>query len=134
MASIEFLDHPADIQMHCTSDTLCGLYETAAEGMTRYAADIRVDREVTGRHEVREGSNEMRLVDLLTHFINLMYGDGLVVTQTRVSFEDGVLVCSYTATTGALCRGLCEIKAVTLCGLRIFEEDGLFHLYCVFDV
>lgn len=135
LQSVEFLDHPADIQMHCTADSLAGLYEAAVRGMVGYA--VRVPMAGPGRPgrvELSAGSNEMNMVGLLTHFIDLMYGEGLVAVQTSVSLEGGRLTCSYTAADASACLGLCEIKAVTLCGLQIFEEDGVFHSYCVFDV
>lgn len=131
--SVEFLDHPADIKMHCTSNTLQGLYEAAVRGMMGYAVEIHATDEMRGRVEVR-GSNEMKLVQLLAHFIDLMYGEGLVVTETRIDVQDDLLVCEYVATEGSRCKGLCEIKAITFCGLRVFEIDGVFHLHCVFDV
>lgn len=133
-ASTEFLDHPADVRMHCTSTTLPELYETAVEGMMMYAVDVDGIGEEAGVFEVAGGSNEMKMIKVLTHFIDLMYGENLVVTGTKVAIHGDVLTCNYLATDGSRCSGLCEIKAVTLCGLEIFEKDGVFHLYCVLDV
>nr|AGE95606.1 hypothetical protein ECU02_0980 [Encephalitozoon cuniculi] len=134
LESIEFLDHPADIQMHCTASSLPELYEVAIKGMMSCSVRISATDRRLGRVELSETSDEMNMVGLLTHFMDLMYGEGLVVTEAAVLLRNGLLVCDYAVTSGSRCQSLCEIKAVTLCGLRVFEEDGIFHLYCIFDV
>ncbi|KAG5859541.1 Archease protein [Encephalitozoon hellem] len=132
--SIEFLDHLADVQMHCTASNLPLLYETAVRGMMSYAVKAPEAGETAGRVQISEGSCEMNMVALLTYFIDLMYGEGLVVVKTSVTLENGHLTCDYFAADGSRCQGLCEIKAVTLCGLRVLEKDGVFHSYCIFDI
>ncbi|ADM11091.1 uncharacterized protein Eint_020930 [Encephalitozoon intestinalis ATCC 50506] len=134
LESVEFLDHLADIQMHCTATSLPALYEVAVKGMMSYAVRIPPAAQGTGRVELQEGSSEMNMVGLLTYFIDMMYGEGLVVSEVSVQLKDGHLFCDYSVASGSECQSLCEIKAVTLCGLKIFEEENVFHLYCIFDV
>lgn len=132
--SIEFLDHLADVQMHCTASCLPLLYETAVEGMMGYAVKAPIVGRGVGRVELSEGSNEMNMVALLTHFIDLMYGEGFAAIEVSVELKNGLLICDYSTVDGSKCQSLCEIKAVTLCDLRIFEEDSVFHSYCIFDI
>ncbi|AFN82564.1 hypothetical protein EROM_020890 [Encephalitozoon romaleae SJ-2008] len=134
MKSVEFLDHLADVQMHCTAPCLPLLYETAVKGMMSYAVKAPTVAKGGGRVELSEGSNEMNMVALLTHFIDLMYGEGFVAIEVSVALKNGLLVCDYSTADGSKCQSLCEIKAITLCDLRIFEKDGVFHSYCIFDI
>jgi SHS2 domain-containing protein len=134
MGKVEFLDHPADIQMHCSACSLPELCQLAVSGMVGYAVEITVTDVEEGECRIKGASTRTRILKLLNHFIELMYGENRVVTETSVSVVGDALHCRYKTTSAAGCRSLCEIKAVTLCGLRAFEEDGIHHLYCIFDV
>ncbi|KHN70257.1 hypothetical protein CWI42_020930 [Ordospora colligata] len=135
-STIEFLDHPADVMMHCTSINIERLYETAICGMMQYAIRASPTPMSTthGKVTLNAQTHEIMVVDLLSQFIDLLYAEQLAAVSARVCIYNDYLVCNYTAIDSAECEPLCEIKAITLCGLKVYEKDNVFHLYCIFDV
>jgi SHS2 domain-containing protein len=134
MEKIEFLDHPADIQMHCTASSFTELCRLAVKGMIEYAVEPPATAVEGGECRIEGASAKTKLLKLLNYFIELLYGENKVVVECTVSVSGDALYCRYKTTSAAECRTLCEVKAVTLCGLRVFEEGGIHHLYCIFDV
>ncbi|KAH9411942.1 hypothetical protein HK407_02g03880 [Ordospora pajunii] len=87
-----------------------------------------------GKVTVNSQAHEIMVADLLSHFIDILYAEGLAVVSACVCICSAGLVCNYTAIDSSECEPLCEIKAITLCGLKVYEQDGIFHMYCIFDV
>lgn len=130
----EYLDHPADIQMHCYAKSLEELYEAAIMGTMNYAVEINKTTSDSGKVLFTNETNEIALVNIITYFLDLMYGENKVVFNIKINIEGKNLICDYMITDDSECEIKCEIKAVTFCGLKIYKLDDTWHSYCIFDV
>lgn len=129
----EFLDHPADIQIHCKAPTLARLFEQCATTMIGYAVNPQARTGKTEQIELCEDDIKILFVNLLNHFLDLLYCESKVAINIRVQITCTGLKCDYDVLENLFAHK-CEIKAVTFCGLKIYEYNGCYHLYCIFDV
>ncbi|XP_064652584.1 protein archease-like [Lineus longissimus] len=143
----EYLDHPADFQIHSWGDTLQEAFEQSAVGMFGIMTDlatIDVEREV--EFEVNNPDTDDK-IGLLFHFLDealfLMSGDyfickGIKITEFDLeNFRIKAKGYGEEFQIGKHPQN-CEVKAITYSNIQIQEDHvegkGKFDLFVIVDV
>ena len=139
--AIEFLDHTADIALRATGETLEATFEEAARGLFATMADVHAIQPVEAHSvRVRAASLEALLVAWLADLLVQKDLDGLVFSRFDVNIESDE--DAYTLRGIAKGEPLdpirhrpgCEVKGISLLGLRVERIPGGWASQCVFDV
>ncbi len=146
MGSIEFLDHPADVYIRVTADTILDMYATAGKALfetmtATEALEPRVEREVGA-----EGYDmENLLYRWLEELLALYYTENIMC---RDVFVDEIIVRRVGDEEEYVIRGRCrgetfdperheprvEVKAVTYSLMRIVKDEKGWLAEFVLDI
>lgn len=142
----EYLDHTADIQLHCWGKDVKEAFEQAVLGLMGVMCDITKIEPVQERIiEVSAIDREVLLVDFLSEFLAIFDIDEMLFSKADVLFigvadEAGPtpwkIKCmvygeKYDSSKHVLDT---EVKAITFSYLKIEEKDNRTDIYVVFDL
>jgi SHS2 domain-containing protein len=136
VGTFEVLEHTADVGIAARAETLTGLFETAAEGMTTIAGVFRPGEGDPARIELSGGDVEGLLVDWLNEVLYQHDSRRAAVRKVRVERVDESVV-SGTIELTPLSDGDDEgvqIKAVTYHQLSVRRLGGGWEATVFFDV
>ncbi len=132
----------ADIAVRIRGASLSGLFVNAGNTlMSELTEDISmISRKIRVSGEIRNTELDMLYFEYLNEF--LFYKDSrsllLLPESVEVTNESGTYSCSYTLAGEQIDRERhgfrVDIKAVTLHGLKVYEDHGSFVAVTVFDV
>lgn len=137
----EYLDHPADVQIHSWGKTFSDVFEQAAIGMFGYMTDLNTvvhDREET----VTATGHDLQsllfnfLDECLFAFSAETFICACMVNITEFDLEN----FSVTATLGGETFDLSkhpqgtEVKAITYSNMQIFNKEDRYECYVIIDI
>jgi len=138
---IEYLDHTADVGLRATGRTIGEAFAEAARGLFGVMLDAaRVDPSQEHHVFTHAATLEELLVAWLSDLLVQKDLTGLVFSRFAVDVrsEDGGFALRGTAIGEPLDvtrhRPGCEVKGISLLGLRVEEAGGEWTTECVFDV
>ena len=139
--AIEYLDHTADVGLLATGSTLEEAFEESARGLFGVMLDV-ASVEPLHDHDVftHAATLEELLVAWLSDLLAQKDLSGLVFSRfgVHIRSEDGGFALRGKATGEPLDvkrhRPGCEVKGISLLGLRVEETCKHWTVQCVFDV
>ncbi len=132
------IEHGADIGLIAESESVNGLFQSAAEGMISLMLDTRTVAPVCSRTVKAEGPDtETLLVGWLEEILFLLEVEGFAPHHAgEVTFESGAVTGTVEGEEfdSDKHEHLHSIKAVTWHGLKVTKENGVYKVRVIFDV
>ncbi|XP_064105541.1 protein archease-like [Macrobrachium nipponense] len=137
----EYLDHPADVQIHSWGDDLTEAFEQGAVGMFGYMTEI--DKvEILDKQEIEANGDDME--SLLFHFLDeclfiFSAEPFLVARKVVISEFDKENFCIKATLYGEEFelgkhpQGT-EVKAITYASMQIYDKDDQHELFFIVDI
>ena len=99
IAAFEYLDHPADVQLHTWGNTVEDMLASLGAAMVNYMVPLSTIEETETKHVEIAGAHDMHtfVFTFLDELLFLFHGDGFVAK--RVGFARGASVVPPDATT-----------------------------------
>ncbi|XP_068223425.1 protein archease-like isoform X2 [Palaemon carinicauda] len=137
----EYLDHPADVQIHSWGDDLKEAFEQAAVAMFGYMTEI--DRvEILEKQEFEADGDDME--GLLFHFLDeclyIFSAERFLIAKKVVINEFDKENFSIKATIYGEEFDLqkhpqgTEVKAITYASMQIYDKDDQHELFVIIDI
>lgn len=137
----EYLDHPADIQIHSWGDDLIEAFEQAAVGMFGYMTEIdKVDILMTQNIQAEGDDMESLLFHFLDEFLYIFSAEPYFIARKvkilkfdRENFK--IKACGY----GEIFdldkhpQGS-EVKAITYSNLQVHDNENQHEIFVIVDV
>ncbi|XP_065192643.1 protein archease-like [Sycon ciliatum] len=140
-AKYEYLDHTADIQIHCWGDTLEEAFEQAVVAMNGYQTELeKIDMTSTQTVEA-EGEDALSLLfHFLDEFLFIFAADPFFVAREvkilEFDRENWRIVAEGRGEAFDLEKHPqgTEVKAITYSNMQIHEKDGRHDCYFILDI
>eukprot|EP00455_Lapot_gusevi_P004091 TRINITY_DN11686_c0_g1_i1.p1 TRINITY_DN11686_c0_g1~~TRINITY_DN11686_c0_g1_i1.p1 ORF type:complete len:200 (-),score=31.85 TRINITY_DN11686_c0_g1_i1:173-727(-) len=138
----EYLDHPADIQIHSWGENMGEAFENAAIGMFNYMTPLEkvdFDAECTFRFEAEGHHMESLLFNFLDALLYHFHTEDVVCKDVRISLfnsqEFKIKGTGYGEKFDLSKHEQgTEIKAITYSNMQIFEDPHHPELYVIVDI
>lgn len=140
----EFIDHPADIQVHAVGDTLERAIEQCVLAMTETMTDLAsVKAEVCKEISIRAPNKEMLLINYLTEYLAIFDIEMLLFSKIKVEKigfnpelnEYIIRSKSWGQPFNPEVHEMrTEIKAITYSYLRIEEKPEKTEIWIIYDI
>jgi len=140
----EFLDHTADIQIHCWGQSLEEAYSFAVIAMIDVMADIsKIESKLSKKIRLCAPDKEVLFVDFLTEFLGIFDIEELLFNNVDVKkieynnedqqyyIEAEVFGEKYDPNKHIIKT---EVKAVTFSYLQIVEKENKVDIWFVLDL
>ncbi|CAL4161210.1 unnamed protein product, partial [Meganyctiphanes norvegica] len=137
----EYLDHPADIQLHGWGDTLTEAFEQTANAMFGYMTEIdKVDIEF--KHQIEATSDDMEglLYQFLDECLYVFCVEPNIIARKVVINEFDKESFRITATLYGEEFDLekhpqgTEVKAITYASMQIIDDNEKSEVFCIVDI
>jgi len=137
----EYLDHPADIQLHGWGETLSEAFEQTAVAMFGYMTEIdKVDIEF--KHQIEATSDDME--GLLFQFLdeclfafccepNIIASKVVINEFDRESFRISATLYGEEFNLEKHPQGT-EVKAITYASMQIIDDNVKPQVFCIVDI
>lgn len=137
----EYLDHPADVQLHGWGDDLSEAFEQVAVAMFGYMTEIdKVDIHMT--HDVEAEAEDM--VGLLYHFLDellfIFSADPFFIARKvkvlefdKEAFRIKARAYGEIFDLGKHPQGT-EVKAVTYSSMQVWDNPGQHEVFVIIDI
>lgn len=140
----EFIDHPADIQVHAVGDTLERAIEQCVLAMTETMTDLSsVKAEICKEISIKASNKEMLLINYLTEFLAIFDIESLLFSKVEIdkimfnSESEEYIIQSKSwgqAFNPEIHEMRTEIKAITYSYLRIEERPDKTEIWIIYDI
>ena len=144
----EYLDHPADVQIHSWGPDLKVAFEQAAVGMFGYMTDLTsVEIEEDEVKEIKAEGHDLEslLFQFLDEFLFVFASDYFVckkikITSWEIKEDADERLIQVTAQGMGEEFNLkkhpqgTEVKAITYSAMEVKEGEGVYEVYCIIDI
>lgn len=137
----EYLDHPADVQIHAWGDDLSEAFEQAAVAMYGYMTKIDTV-EISDQYEIEASADDME--GLLFHFLDeCLYAFSAEpffiackVTITEFDKEAFVIKATLYGEEFDLEKHPqgTEVKAITYASMQVYDNEDQHELFVIIDI
>lgn len=137
----EYLDHPADVQIHAWGDSLKEAFEQAAVALYGYMTEIdKVD--ITGRQEIEADGHDIEslLYNFLDECLYVFSAEEFFVARKVVVTEFDKEAFSIKATLYGEEFSLekhpqgTEVKAITYASMQVYDSGQQHELFVIIDI
>jgi SHS2 domain-containing protein len=143
LTGFEFLDHPADVQVHAWGQTLLQAYEQCANALMKTMTDpSRITPRITHEFEMEDDEKGSLLVAFLSEFLFLFDTNGLIFRTIHISdLSQNAQKKWHLKASGKgdkfdldkHTQGQ-EVKAITYSYLEIDEKKDRVDIKIVYDI
>lgn len=137
----EYLDHPADVQLHAWGDNLTECFEQVAVAMYGYMTEI--DKvEILDKQEIEVSSDDMQglLFQFLDECLFVFSAEPFLIARKVVITEFDKEAFTIKATLYGEEFDLAkhpqgtEVKAITYASMQIYDNPGQHELFVIIDI
>lgn len=137
----EYLDHPADVQIHAWGDDLTESFEQAAVAMYAYMTEIdTVDMELTEDIEATGHDMISLLYQFLDEFLYLFSAEPFFIARSvkilefdKENFKIKARGYGETFDLDKHPQGT-EVKAITFSNMQVHDNEGQHEVYFIIDI
>ncbi|KAL0208541.1 hypothetical protein P9112_011128 [Eukaryota sp. TZLM1-RC] len=142
MIGYEYLDHPADIQLHGYGPSLASAFEQTALAMMNYSCPldlVGIDSSKTQTIEIEGSDLENCLFRFLDEILFLFQTDFFItkhISDLVINTDSCSLKCTLKGEVFKRDKheGGADIKAITYSAMRIENSENVWHCYVVVDI
>ncbi|XP_042890463.1 protein archease-like isoform X1 [Penaeus japonicus] len=137
----EYLDHPADVQLHAWGDNLTECFEQVAVAMFGYMTEI--DKvEILDKQEIEASSDDMQglLFQFLDECLFIFSAEPFLIARkvviTEFDKEAFTIKASLYGEEFDLAKHPqgTEVKAITYASMQIYDNPGQHELFVIIDI
>lgn len=137
----EYLDHPADVQIHSWGDDLAEAFEQAAVGMFGYMTEIDTVEIQTTEDIEAEGHD---MLSLLFHFLDeflfvfsaepfFIASKVKILEFDKENFKIKARGYGETFDLAKHPQGT-EVKAITYCNMQVHDKEDMHEVFVIIDI